>query len=204
MCIQIESRTFSAKNSQVDEQNFNLHCCKNNSSCPAPEIVGGKKSGLANRENAGGREFARPSPWIPRASWTWPTRSQSCGCTRTLTWPIQPSAYYPSGKTWARVKIKINHFCGYISNRNRDFRRARVFEEASAELLVLLDGCDIRGKSFGQSDDGRAGPVPIQEQQRPPLGHDRLVSAASILRKMSIKNRACVCTLLSSAASILR
>lgn len=43
------------------------------------------------------------SPWIPKPSWRWPTRSQSWKCTHTSTSLTAPSAASTSAMTWAQV-----------------------------------------------------------------------------------------------------
>ena len=106
-------------------------------------------------------EEGHSPPWIPRPSWTWPTRSvtlylmpiftmvdgrwQSWRCTPTLTWLTLPSAAWRWGTTSPTVFSSFLHLSCFGKNTlfNLSVRLPSFLAEASACPLVFYNACHI-------------------------------------------------------------
>ena len=111
--------------------------------------------------------------WIPRRSWTWPTRWPSSRCIPTSTSPTLPCAASQSGMTWPAVSpdsIPCT-LCILFGSR-----LTPLLPEAPAVPLGVLHARHLRWGHPRQPPPRWAGPRPSQEQQPAPALDNSLVN----------------------------
>ena len=107
-------------------------------------------------------KYQKPS-WIPRRSWTSPTRWPSSRCIPTSTSPTPPCAASQSGMTWLAVSSVLSvlfvMFCSFCSFP----RFSALLPEAPVVPLGVLHARHLRWGHPRQPPARWAGPCPSQE-----------------------------------------